>query len=80
MLVGGWASARKSDLTLSLFEDNSKADKESSLMSVMDEINMRYGRHSLYTAAAGVEKIKSNQNMLSKRYTTSWDDIIEVKV
>lgn len=72
--------SRKSDLTLSLFEDSSKADKESSLMSVMDEINMRYGRHSLYTAAAGVEKIKSNQNMLSKRYTTSWDDIIEVKV
>lgn len=72
--------SRKSDLTMSLFEDPSQAEKESSVMSVMDEINSRYGRHSIYTAAAGVEKIQSNQNLLSKRYTTSWDDIIEVKV
>jgi hypothetical protein len=32
------------------------------------------------TAAAGIERIKANQNLLSKRYTTSWDDIIEVIV
>ncbi len=69
----------KSEITPSLFYERESA-KESSLMSVMDEINIRYGPHTLFTATAGVEKIVMNQNFLSKRFTTCWDDIIEVKV
>jgi len=70
---------RKADVTPSLFYDRDRS-KESSLMTVMDEMNTRYGRHTLFTATEGVEKFKANQNFLSKRFTTSWDDIIEVKV
>ena len=69
----------KSEITPSLFCEK-ESTKESSLMSVMDEINIRYGSHTLFTATAGVEKIVMNQNFLSKRFTTCWDDIIEVKV
>jgi DNA polymerase V len=49
-------------------------------MKVLDEINEKYGKNSIVTAAAGVERIRANQNLLSKRYTTSWDDIIQVIV
>jgi DNA polymerase V len=69
---------RKTDVIPSLFESLEEKDRDSSLMSVMDEINTKYGKNSLVTAAAGIERIKANQNLLSKRYTTSWDDIIEV--
>lgn len=71
---------RKTDLTPTLFASIDEISKSNSLMSVMDEINSKYGNKSIVTAAAGIEKIKANQNLLSKRYTTSWDDIIEVKV
>ena len=70
---------RKADVTPSLFYERDRS-KESSVMTVMDEMNTRYGRHTLFTATEGVEKFKANQNFLSKRFTTSWDDIIEVKV
>ena len=71
---------RRDELTPSLFESADLQKRESNLMAVMDEINMKYGKSSIVTAAAGIEKIKANQNLLSKRYTTSWDDIIEVIV
>jgi DNA polymerase V len=71
--------SRKADITPSLFFERDRY-KESSVMTVMDEMNTRYGRHTLFTAAEGVEKIRANQNFLSKRFTTSWDDIIEVIV
>ena len=70
---------RKSDVTPSLFYERDRF-KEDSVMSVMDELNCRYGRHTIFTATEGVEKIRANQNFLSKRFTTSWDDILEVKV
>jgi DNA polymerase V len=70
---------RKADITPSLFHERDRS-KESSVMTVMDEMNTRYGRHTVFTATEGVEKIRANQNFLSKRFTTSWDDIIEVKV
>ncbi|MDD2491799.1 MAG: Y-family DNA polymerase [Bacteroidales bacterium] len=70
----------KSDLTYSLFESIDEQTRGSSLMSVLDEINTKYGKSSLVIATAGIDRIKANQNLLSNRYTTSWDDIIEVIV
>ncbi len=54
--------------------------KHSNLMSALDDVNAKYGRNTLVTAAQGTEKIKALSSHLSKRYTTSWDDIIEVKI
>lgn len=71
---------KKDELTPSIFESVDENLRDSSLMMVMDEINQKYGKSSIVTAAAGIERIKANQNLLSKRYTTSWDDIIEVIV
>ena len=71
---------RKEDVTPCIFDSVDTHLRESSLMAVMDEINLKYGRNSIVSAAAGIERIQANQNFLSKRYTTSWDDIIEVIV
>ncbi len=49
-------------------------------MNTIDDVNIRYGNNTLVTATQGVSKIKANSNHLSKRFTTCWDDIIEVKI
>ncbi len=54
--------------------------KHSALMNTIDDVNIRYGNNTLVTATQGVSKIKANSNHLSKRFTTCWDDIIEVKI
>lgn len=56
------------------------SQKHAALMDSLDDINTRYGLNTLVTATQGVSKIKANSNHLSKRYTTCWDDIIEVKI
>ena len=54
--------------------DNSKQQK---LSGLMDEINARYGRGALRIAAEGYDKTwVMKQALLSKQYTTNWQDII----
>ncbi|MFA5850240.1 MAG: Y-family DNA polymerase [Bacteroidales bacterium] len=71
--------SKKEETTGNIFCDFDVA-KHSNLMSALDDVNTKYGRNTLVTAAQGLEKIKAFSNHLSKRYTTSWDDIIEVKI
>lgn len=70
---------RKEETSGSLFCDFDK-EKHSNLMSALDEVNSKYGKNSIVTAAQGVDGIKALSNHLSKRFTTNWDDIIEVKI
>ncbi|MEA5006042.1 MAG: Y-family DNA polymerase [Rikenellaceae bacterium] len=56
------------------------SQKHSALMDTIDKLNARYGNNTLVTATQGVSGIKANSNHLSRRYTTCWDDIIEVKI
>jgi DNA polymerase V len=56
--------------------------KQKKLMGALDKLNLQFGKRSLQPASSGVGK-KSwhmNQQKLSKRYTTKWSDIMEVKV
>ncbi|OFY45077.1 MAG: SOS mutagenesis and repair protein UmuC [Bacteroidetes bacterium GWF2_40_14] len=71
--------SKKEETTGNIFCDFEVA-KHTNLMSALDDVNIKYGRNTLVMAAQGVEKIKAFSNHLSKRYTTSWDDIIEVKI
>jgi DNA polymerase V len=55
-------------------------------MECIDQINTRHGRNTAAFAATGLHQKnegeaswKMNQNFLSKRYTTEWDDILVVK-
>ena len=46
----------------------------------MDQINQKYGRNSVYSLGEGIEKKWSmKQELLSKRYTTQWNELLEVK-
>jgi DNA polymerase V len=50
-------------------------------MTVMDKINNKYGRTTVTLAAAGLgqKKWHMRQEYLSRRYTTSWDELAEVR-
>lgn len=55
--------------------------KQQSLMSVMDKINNEYGRTTITLAAAGLgqKKWHMRQEYLSRRYTTSWEELVDVR-
>jgi len=70
----------KKDNTPSDIFYNDEMQKHNSLMKTLDDINSRFGDNALVTATQGVNKLITFSNYLSKKYTTSWDDIIEVKI
>lgn len=62
-----------------LFSRGQSAESET-LMRVIDSINKRYGRGSIFTAAEGVDrKWVMNQNFKSPSYTTNWNQLPVVK-
>ena len=67
-----------SALTLFPDEEEPAAERRSSLMQVMDEVNRKYGSGTIHTAAENAEAWRPNQSNLSPRYTTDWKGIIVV--
>ena len=63
----------------SLF-DPSDRGRQTRLMKALDQVNGRFGRHTLVTAAQGFDPVKTNRNHVSPNYTTSWDELPEIKV
>ncbi|QKG80358.1 Y-family DNA polymerase [Tenuifilum thalassicum] len=64
----------------SLF-DTIDREKHNRLMAAMDKINDKYGRGTVKIAAQGAgRKWKLRQEKVSPKYTTSWSDIITIKV
>ena len=54
--------------------------KNIALAEVMDRVNHRYGRNTLFLAGEGIErKWNMKQNFLSRRFTTNWNELPEVK-
>lgn len=61
--------------------DEVDRDKHQMAMSVLDSLNKKYGKGSVKLAAEGNgHGWKLRQEQLSPRYTTSWSDIIKIKV
>ena len=54
--------------------------KHNRLMSVLDDINRKQGKHSVVVAAAGFDGIKMNRQHLSPNYTSDWNDILTIKL
>lgn len=78
VILGGISSDKS--LQTSLF-DQVDRDKHKRAMVSMDSINMRYGKSTVKLAAEGTgRRWKLKQEQLSPQYTTSWNDIIKVKV
>jgi DNA polymerase V len=66
----------------SFFDHSSQEkSKQHDLMSVMDTINKQYGRSTITLASAGLgqKKWHMHRKYLSKRYTTSWHELAEVR-
>lgn len=63
----------------SLFTPSDRG-RQSRLMQALDAVNERFGRYTVVTATQGFEPLKSNRNHVSPSYTTSWDELFEVKV
>ncbi len=80
VMVSGIVPKEAYSTTLSLFaeEEPAENERESKIMQVMDAINQRYGSGAVRLAAENSESWKPHQERLSARYTTRWDDIIEV--
>lgn len=59
-------------------------DKSRSISSTdtetMDKINYRYGRNTIFTAGEGIKRPWSmKQEFLSRRFTTNWNEILEIR-
>ena len=55
-------------------------ERNLALAEAMDSINHRYGRNTLFLAGEGIKREWSmKRNFLSRRFTTCWDELPEVK-
>ena len=62
----------------SLF-DRPDSEASKARMRVMDQLNQRFGRDTVVIAGAGIRRPwKMRRERLSKRYTTCWDELLEV--
>lgn len=79
--VGVWLSGlvEPGAVQQHLFDPDPKP-RRPGLMRVMDDVNRRYGKATLRTAASGFrrEQWKLRQERLSPRYTTRLDEVMEV--
>ncbi|MFL3528865.1 Y-family DNA polymerase [Citrobacter amalonaticus] len=65
---------------LNLFDDNAPRAGSEKLMEVLDQLNAKGGRGTLYFAGQGIQQQWAmKREMLSPRYTTRFSDLIIVK-
>jgi DNA polymerase V len=84
VIAGGIVSCEGPEQTvLPLFRDDpvpGKQTRSSLVMEALDRLNARYGPGTVRLASDTRYGWKQRQERLSPHYTTSWNDIIEVKV
>ena len=65
---------------LKLFDDNAPRADSEKLMEVLDQLNAKNGRGTLYFAGQGIQQEWAmKREMLSPRYTTRFSDLLRVK-
>ncbi|HEC2043651.1 TPA: Y-family DNA polymerase [Klebsiella oxytoca] len=65
---------------LNLFDDNAPRQNSEKLMEVLDHINAKDGRGTLYFAGQGIQTAwQMKREMLSPRYTTRFSDLLIVR-
>ncbi len=74
------------EVQMDLFDPHLYTQQQYRLMECLDDINSKYGRNKAAFASTGLHKEKDhrnkwlmNQNYLSNRYTTRWDELMKVK-
>lgn len=56
------------------------ADTSDKLTTLLDEVNKRFGRNTIRIASAGDAKMLSPSDQRSRRFTTSWADVVGVLI
>ncbi|NEX14016.1 MAG: DNA polymerase V subunit UmuC [Prosthecochloris sp.] len=80
VILDGFSPAFPSSVTPSLFDgDGTSAADSQALMQAIDTINFRYGSGTLRLAVESQSGWKQRQEKLSQRYTTCWEEIIQVR-
>ena len=76
-----------SEVQMDLFDPELFTQRQYQLMECIDRINSKFGRNHAAFAATGLHKKGDhrnkwlmNQNYLSKRYTTRWDELFVAEV
>ncbi|EPY7203679.1 Y-family DNA polymerase [Klebsiella quasipneumoniae] len=65
---------------LNLFDDNAPRQNSEKLMEVLDHLNAKDGRGTLYFAGQGIQTAwQMKREMLSPRYTTRYSDLLCVR-
>lgn len=65
---------------LNLFDDNAPRAGSEKLMEVLDQLNAKGGRGTLYFAGQGIQQQWAmKREMLSPRYTTRFSDLLKVR-
>ncbi|HHG8773193.1 TPA: Y-family DNA polymerase [Raoultella planticola] len=65
---------------LKLFDENAPRHNSQKLMEVLDRLNAKEGRETLYFAGQGIQpQWRMKREMLSPRYTTRYADLLTVK-
>ncbi|SEL41472.1 DNA polymerase V [Kosakonia sacchari] len=65
---------------LNLFDDNAPRANSEKLMEVLDQLNKKDGRGTLYFAGQGIQQQwQMKRDMLSPRYTTRYTDLLVVR-
>ena len=65
---------------LNLFDDNAPRKNSEKLMEVLDQLNAKDGRGTLYFAGQGIQTAwQMKREMLSPRYTTRYSDLLKVR-
>lgn len=71
------------EIQAELFSPDGYSTRQHRLMESMDEVNARFGKQTMTIAGAGVGNEQSwrmKQEHLSSRYTTQWDELMEVRL
>ncbi|EMP0248784.1 Y-family DNA polymerase [Klebsiella michiganensis] len=65
---------------LNLFDDNAPRQNSEKLMEVLDHLNAKDGRGTLYFAGQGIQTAwQMKREMLSPRYTTRYSDLMHIR-
>ncbi|MDJ6802664.1 DUF4113 domain-containing protein, partial [Salmonella enterica] len=78
VMLGGFFSQGVAQLNL--FDDNAPRAGSAKLMEVLDHLNAKDGKGTLYFAGQGMsQQWAMKREMLSPRYTTRYSDLLRVK-
>ena len=75
-----WGLESETGRELDLFAAPEQQEKNTRLSVAMDTINRQYGKNTLFHLSEGIERPwRMKRNFLSPNYTTSWEQLPEVK-